>query len=77
MPDPANQEETVEKLCEVEGIKFYDTPEMGIACRVSEINLAIAENREYSTFQTKVPQIRICKRGLSKHRRERKANTIS
>ena len=41
-PYPTDQEEIVKELCEIEGIKFYDTPEMSIACRVSEVNTAIA-----------------------------------
>lgn len=38
-------------LCEVEGIKFYETPEMGIACRVSEINTAIAGKPNSGNFR--------------------------
>ena len=39
--DPIYQEETMEELREIEGIKFYNTPKMGIACLLSEINIAI------------------------------------
>lgn len=35
------QEETTEEPCEIAGIKFYNTQEMGIACLLSEINKAI------------------------------------
>ena len=49
-----NQEETMQELCEIEGIKFYDTPEMGIACRVSEINLAISGKSNRGGFSRKV-----------------------
>ena len=41
----------MKELCEVEGIKFYDTPEMGIACRVSEINRAIAGKSNSGSFR--------------------------
>lgn len=40
-----------EELCEIEGIKFYDTPEMGIACPVSEINRAITGEAERNNFK--------------------------
>ena len=40
-----------EELCEIEGIKFYDTPEMGVACRVSEINRAITGKVSHNNFQ--------------------------
>ena len=33
--------ESWKELCEIEGIKFYSTPEMGVACPVSKINRAI------------------------------------
>ena len=41
IPYSTNQKETVKEFWEIEGIKFYDTPEIGIACRMSEINIAI------------------------------------
>lgn len=40
-----------EELCEIGGIKFYDTPEMGIACRVSEINRAVTGEAERNNFK--------------------------
>ncbi|MDE0085911.1 MAG: hypothetical protein OXU23_09390, partial [Candidatus Poribacteria bacterium] len=52
-----HQEETMKELCEIEGIKFYKTSEMGIACRLSEINRAITGRsdsglkREMLTYQ--------------------------
>ena len=41
----------MKELCKIEGIKFYDTPEMGIACRVSEINIAIAGKSNRGNFR--------------------------
>ena len=49
-----DQEETVKELCEIEGIKFYDTLEMGIACRVSEVNTAIAGAPNRGSFKQKM-----------------------
>ena len=53
-PPPTNQEEIMKELCEIEGIKFYDTPEMGIVCLVREINAAISGNPENGTFGRKM-----------------------
>lgn len=41
----------MKELCEIEGIKFYDTPEMGIACRVSEINTAVSGAPNRGSFR--------------------------
>ena len=49
-----HQKETVKELCEIEGIKFYDTPEMGMACRVSEVNTAIAGAPNRGNFKQKM-----------------------
>ena len=49
-----HQEETMKELCEIEGIKFYNTPEMGIACRVSEVNMAIAGAPNRGSFKQKM-----------------------
>ncbi|MCY4570145.1 MAG: hypothetical protein OXD49_17805 [Candidatus Poribacteria bacterium] len=46
-----NQKESKKELCEIEGIKFYDTPEMGVACRMSEINIAITEKSNRGNFR--------------------------
>ena len=46
-----HQEETMKELCEIEGIKFYNTPEMGIACRVSEVNTTIAGAPNRGSFK--------------------------
>ena len=52
IPYSTNQKETVKEFWEIEGIKFYDTPEMGIACRVSEINTAITGKPNRGNFRS-------------------------
>ena len=50
-PYSTNQKESKRELCEIEGIKFYDIPEMGVACRISEINIAITEKSNRGNFR--------------------------
>ena len=54
-PYPVYEEETMKEswkeLCEIEGIKFYDTPEMGVVCRVSEINRAVTGEANRNNFK--------------------------